>query len=167
MSPYFTEALNSTHEKEDFACGNEILDSYIKQQAGQDVKRKLSVCFVCVHAQSKLVKAYYTLSSSSIPLDMVPAAFKKNLPPSYISIPCTLLGRLAIDSKFQNQGLGKMLLIDALRRAYEISKSIGSFAIIVDPIDDNAKSYYTKFGFIQLPDSGKMFIAMKTVEMLF
>lgn len=167
MTSYLTEILNSTHEKKNFSCGKEILDNYIKQQAGQDVKRKLSACFVCIDDETKSVKAYYTLSNSSIPLDLVPEEFKKNLPPSYISIPTTLLGRLAIDLKYQNQGLGKMLLIDALRRSYEISKTIGSFAVIVDPIDDSAKNYYSKFGFIQLPDSGKMFIAMKTVEMLF
>jgi len=60
-----------------------------------------------------------------------------------------------------------MLLIDALKRSYEISKSIGSFAVMVDPLDIDAGNFYTKYGFILLPDSRKMFLAMKTIEKLF
>jgi len=60
-----------------------------------------------------------------------------------------------------------MLLIDALRRSYEISKSIGSFAVVADPLDEDAEGFYNKYGFILLPDSHKMFLAMKTIEGLF
>ena len=60
-----------------------------------------------------------------------------------------------------------MLLIDALSRCYEISKSVGSFAVVVDPLDEEAERFYTKYGFILLPDSHKMFLPMKTVGKLF
>jgi hypothetical protein len=59
------------------------------------------------------------------------------------------------------------LLIDALKRSYEISKTIGSFAVVVDPIDQDAEDFYVKYGFIKLPDSGKMFLPMKTINQLF
>jgi hypothetical protein len=64
-------------------------------------------------------------------------------------------------------GIGKVLLIDALKRSYEISKEIGSFGIIVDPIDENAERFYEKYDFIKLPDSEKMFIATQTLKELF
>jgi len=89
------------------------------------------------------------------------------LPKSYTSIPTTLLGRLAIDIKSQGKGIGKILLIDALKRSYEIAKEIGSFAVVVDPIDEEAEKFYQKYGFIKLPDSEKMFIAMNTLKLLF
>jgi len=54
-----------------------------------------------------------------------------------------------------------------LKRSYEISKTIGSFAVIVDPIDQDAENFYEKYGFIKLPDSGKMFLPMKTISQLF
>jgi len=60
-----------------------------------------------------------------------------------------------------------LLLIDALKRSYEASKIIGSMAVIVDSIDDKAQRFYEKYGFIILPDSEKMFLAMKTIEQLF
>jgi GNAT superfamily N-acetyltransferase len=162
-----SEPLNSTHKKSDFSCGKEMLDTYIQKQANQDVKRKLSVCFVITELQTKLIKGYYTLSNNSVPLKFVPDSVKKKLPPSYETIPTTLLGRLAIDERYQGQGMGKLILIDALKRSYEISKTMGSFAVVVDPIDQEAENFYNKYGFVKLPDSGKMFLPMKTISQLF
>lgn len=162
-----SEPLNSTHKKSDFSCGKEMLDTYIQKQANQDVKRKLSVCFVITELETKLIKGYYTLSNNSVPLKFVPDSVKKKLPPSYETIPTTLLGRLAIDERYQGQGMGKLILIDALKRSYEISKTMGSFAVVVDPIDQEAENFYNKYGFVKLPDSGKMFLPMKTISQLF
>jgi predicted acetyltransferase len=164
-----TEILSNSHKKLklDFSCGKELLDTYLRTQASQDIRRKLSACFVSLNVDSGLIQGYYTLSNNSIPLDIVPDNFKNQLPNSYHSIPTTLLGRLAVDIRFKRTGVGKMLLIDALRKSYEISKSIGSFAVVVDPLDEDAEKFYTKYGFILLPDSHKMFLAMKTIEGLF
>ena len=162
-----SEPLNSTHKKTDFSCGKEILDTYIQKQASQDVKRKLSACFVINETETNLIKGYYTLSNNSVPSESIPDQIRKKLPRAYESIPTTLLGRLAIDDRFQGQGIGKLILIDALKRSYEISKTIGSFAVVVDPIDQYAENFYNKYGFIKLPDSGKMFLPMKTISQLF
>ena len=163
------EILSNSHKKQkiDFSCGKESLDTYIRTQASQDVRRKLSACFVSLNVDSGLIQGYYTLSNNSIPLNIVPDSFKNQLPNPYHSIPTTLLGRLAVDNRFKGTGIGRMLLIDALRKSYEISKSIGSFAVVVDPLDEDAENFYFKYGFILLPDSRKMFLAMKTIERLF
>lgn len=162
-----SESLNSVHKKSDFSCGKEMLDDYLHKQANQDIKRKLSACFVVKEEQTELVKGYYTLSNNSIHLEDIPDNIKKKLPRSYTTIPTTLLGRLAIDNNFQGQGLGKLILIDALKRSFELSKTIGSFAVVVDPIDEEAERFYDKYGFLKLPDSGKMFLPMKTIGQLF
>ncbi|MCF6294493.1 MAG: GNAT family N-acetyltransferase [Flavobacteriaceae bacterium] len=162
-----TESLNPNHQKKEFSCGKEILDNYLQKQANQDIKRKLSVCFVLNDKETNLLQGYYTLANNSIPQNLMPTEFQKRLPKSYTSIPTTLLGRLAIDNRFQGKGIGKLLLIDALKRCYEISKSIGSFAVIVDPLDEDAEKFYHKYGFINLPDSGKMFLPMNTIKTLF
>ncbi len=158
---------NKKHNRKDFDCGKELLNSYLKNQAGQDVKRKLSACFILIENNTGFIQGYYTLSNNSISLSSFSEQIQKKLPKSYTSIPTTLLGRLAIDKKFQGQGIGKILLIDALKKSYSISKEIGSFGIVVDPIDDEAKSFYQKYNFIELPDSKKMFIATKTLKELF
>ena len=161
------ELLDKKHNRKDFDCGKELLNDYLKTQARQDVKRKLSACFVLVDSETKVIQGYYTLSNNSIPLSSFSEQIRKKLPKSYNSISTTLLGRLAIDKKYQGKGIGKILLIDALKRSYGISNEIGSFGIIVDPIDDEAKGFYQKYDFIELPDSKKMFIATQTLKELF
>jgi len=161
------ELLDKKHNRKDFDCGKELLNNYLKNQAGQDVKRKLSACFVLIDKETTIVKGYYTLSNNSIPLINFSEQIQKRLPKSYTSIPTTLLGRLAIDTKYQGMGIGRILLIDALKRSYGISKEIGSFGVIVDPIDKDAERFYEKYDFIKLPDSEKMFIATQTLKELF
>jgi GNAT superfamily N-acetyltransferase len=163
----FTEQLSSKHKKAEFTCGVAMLDDYLHKQANQDIKRKLTACFVSSDQTNDLIKGYYTLSNNSIPQNKIPTEFQKKLPKSYTSIPTTLLGRLAVDERYKGQGLGKLLLVDALRRSYEISDSVGSYAVIVDPIDQSAVEFYTKYGFMLLPGSGKMFLPMQTIKSLF
>ena len=161
------ELLDKKHHRESFDCGKELLNNYLKTQAGQDIKRKLAACFVLSENGTNHIQGYYTLSNNSIPLSSFPEQIQKRLLKSYTSIPTTLLGRLAIDKKYQGKGIGKILLIDALKRSYEISQEIGSFAVVVDPIDEGAEKFYSKYDFIKLPDSEKMFIATKTLQELF
>jgi len=164
---YITEGLNQKHRKNEFSCGKESLDDYLHFQVNQDIKRKLSACFVMTDKDTGLIKGYYTLANNSIPPGLVPADLHKKLPKAYISIPTTLLGRLAVDKRFQGQRVGKILLIDALKRSYDTAKTMGSFAVVVDPLDIDAENFYEKYGFIRLPDSKKMFLPMKTIGCLF
>ena len=163
---YLTVPLNSSHKKGSFSCGKPLLDNYIHTQAKQDVKRKLSACFILADAENK-VKGYYTLSSAVIQRDLLPEEIRGKLPPSYNDLPTTLLGRLAIANNYRGQGFGELLLMDALHRSLDVSAQVGSMAVIVDPIDEDAVSFYQKFGFISLPDSGKMFLSMTAVVELF
>jgi predicted GNAT family N-acyltransferase len=161
-----TVVLNALHKKEQFGCGKPFLDNYLHKQAKQDVKKRLSGCFVLADTSNK-VEGYYTLSSASIKRSMLPEVIIKKLPPSYQDLPATLLGRLAIDLSCKGKGLGEFLLLDALKRCYNSSLKIGSMAVVVDPLDEDAIHFYKKYGFIQLPDSGKMFLAMETLAGLF
>lgn len=161
-----TELLNSSHRKKDFCCGLELLDNYLHRQANQDVKRKITACFVC-EEESGLLMGYYTLSNSSVSHELIPEQFRKVLPKAYSDIPTILLGRFAIDKRFQGKGLGSELLVDALRRCFRLSLDIGSYAVIVDPINSEAENFYLRYGFIVLPGSKKMFLPMKTIAGLF
>ena len=110
------ELLDKKHNRKEFDCGKESLNNYLQNQAGQDIKRKLSACFVLSDNETYQIQGYYTLSNNSIPLNSFPEQIQKKLPKSYTSIPTTLLGRLAIDTKFQGKGIGKILLIDAFKK---------------------------------------------------
>ncbi len=82
-------------------------------------------------------------------------------------MPATLLGRLAVDINYKGQGVGTNLLMDALKRSYINSLQIASMAVIVDPLDNEAIAFYNHFGFIELPNSGKMFLPMSQLEQIF
>lgn len=164
---YSTEPLNANHIRKNFSCGKSILDYYIKIQARQDIKRKLATCFVLINEENNVI-GYYTLSNTSIERRILPDEIIKKLPPSYKNLPATLLGRLAVDQNYFGKRLGEFLLIDAMKKSSIVAKvSIGSMALIVDPIDESAIAFYTKYGFILLPDSRKMFLPMQTIFSLF
>jgi len=164
---YLTIPLDSSRNKNKFSCGKSALDNYLHKQASQDIKRKLSVCFILPDINNTII-GFYTLSNDSIPQKNLPEEIKKKLPESYTNLPVTLLGRLAVDNKFRGQRFGELLLLDALKRCNDVSdKSIASMAVVVDPIDEDAVSFYKKYGFIELPDSKRMFLPMKTISKLF
>jgi GNAT superfamily N-acetyltransferase len=159
------QKLENIHIKNDFSCGYDLLDNYLKRQANQDIKRKLSSCNVLIDEQN-IVKGYYTLSANSIRRDDLPEDLSKKLPPSYVDLPVVLLGRIAIDKSMQGKGFGEILLFDALKKCLDLSDEMGILAVIVDPIDDKAISFYKSYGFVQLPTSNKMFLTMKTIAQL-
>jgi predicted N-acetyltransferase YhbS len=82
-------------------------------------------------------------------------------------VSATLLGGLAVDVQFQGQGLGAVLLAKALRSAYDSSAQVGSSMVVVDALDERAAMFYAAHGFIQLPESKRLILPMKTIEASF
>jgi GNAT superfamily N-acetyltransferase len=155
-----TVALNSSHKRNSFRCEEPSLENYLKKQAGQDVKRQVAACFI-LEGDGGVIKGYYTLSADSVDRTLIPEPLQKKLP--YKNLPVTLLGRLARDSNYKGQGIGELLLADALKRAYQASSTIGSCAVVSDPINEKARKFYECFGFISL-ESGRMFIPMDSIK---
>jgi len=158
-----TVALQSSHKKNFFACEEPSLESYLRKQAGQDVKRQVAACFV-LEGEDGAIKGYYTLSADSVDRTLIPESLQKKLP--YKNLPVTLLGRLARDTRYKGKGIGELLLADALKRAYQASSSIAAWAVVTDPISEKARAFYEGFGFISL-ESGRMFIPMATIKASF
>lgn len=154
--------LNKTHNRKHFKCEESSLVHYIQNQASQDIKKRLATCFVAVD-DDKNVLGYYTLTSYSLGRDAIPEKYMNKVPINY-NAPVILLGRLARDLRVKGKGLGEHLLLDALYRSYKISsESLGAMAVVVDPLNETAKSFYNKYGFEQLPDSEKMFLPMHVI----
>jgi ribosomal protein S18 acetylase RimI-like enzyme len=160
------ELLRSAHDRAAFSCGVEALDNYLRKQAGQDVRKRVAVVFV-VTPDGKTIAGYYTLCQYSVELGAIPKDIAKKLP-KYPVVPTTLIGRLAVSSGFQGQGLGELLLMDALRRSLVSSGQVASVAIVVDAKGDKAVAFYRKYGFLELPKvPGRLFVPMATVEKMF
>lgn len=157
--------LDKSHNRKNFECEEQSLTDYIQKQVSQDVKKRLAICFVAVDSEKNVV-GYYTLTSESLGRELIPEKFLKKVPRSY-NAPVILLGRLARHINQKGNGLGEHLLLDALFRAFTLSEeSIGAMAVVVDPINEYAVKFYEKYGFEQLPDSGKMFLPMNTIKQL-
>jgi GNAT superfamily N-acetyltransferase len=163
---YSIEQLTSLNGKASFSCGIESLDDFLKTKASQQAKKRLSATYVLLENDALTVIGYYTLTATSIPLDLLPADISKKFP-RYPSLPATLLGRLAVDGKYQGKNLGHVLLYDALKKSLEYSESIGSMAVTVDAINDAAILFYKKYGFIHFVDcKDKLFLPMLTIRQL-
>ena len=107
------------------------------------------------------VLGYYTISSSAVAFDVVP----ENLPRH--PVPVALIGRLAVDKTARRQKLGETLLIHALRTAHHAAKTVGIYAVVVDALDESAKSFYMKYDFKELTDDRlHLYLPMKVIEKL-
>lgn len=159
---YSVKPLGS-QDRAAFCCGTPELDRYFLERASRDVREKVAAVFVLLREDDdRKVLGYYTLSSLSVDAGELPEDLRKRAG-RYRQLGATLIGRLAIDRSVRGTGLGGMLLFDALLRALEGTKTVMSFAVIVDAKDDNAKRFYQKHGFIPL-QGNRLFLPMKTLE---
>ncbi len=156
---------NRNFKRDHFSCGKPSLDNYIRRNATKDVTSGACTCFVIIDKEERVI-AYYTLATDSVPLDDAPNELKKRI--NYPHIPVVLLGRLAVHQEYRGKGYGKLLIADSLKRSLQVAKEqIGSVAVVVDPIDEDAEQFYMKYGFTKIPDSGRMFMSMKKIEEAF
>ncbi len=137
------------HDRAAFSCGVAALDDWFRVRASQDERRNIARVFVAVDDDDKVI-GFYSLSSFTITLTDLPPEHAKRLP-RYDAIPAALIGRLARDQKVRGEGIGDLLLADAIRRVIDASRSLAVFAIVVDAIDQTAAAFYRDFGFLPFP----------------
>jgi predicted GNAT family N-acyltransferase len=160
------EPLGKNHDRAAFSCGKQSLDQYLKDQAGQAVGKNLAAVFILT-ADGKKIAGYYTLSSYAVKLDEIPEEIARKLT-RMPEIPATLLGRLARSIEFRGQGMGGILLVDALKKALENSAHVASWAVVVDAIDEEAEEYYRRYGFLPFPNKpNRLFLPMNSIQKMF
>ena len=162
------EPLGKRHDRAAFTCGKHpALDDYIKSKASQDDRRDAAKAYVALAPESDLVLGYYTLSNTGIDLSAIPEAEAGKLA-RYPIVGATLIGRLARDVTEKGRGLGEFLLMDALYRSLQLSRQIGSAAVVVEAKDQDAGTFYQRYGFAQLLQRDrKLFLPMRTIDGLF
>lgn len=143
------EPLGKHHDRARFSCGEPDLDGWFRLRASQDEKRNVARVFVAVTADLGVI-GFYSLSSLSLSLESLPDEVAHKLP-RYNAIPAALIGRLARDERVRGQGVGELLLADAIQRILEAGRSIAVFAIVVDAKNEHAVEFYRAFGFRVFP----------------
>lgn len=160
---FVIEPLTRVHKRAAFSCGNEALYRYLREQAQREQERRVARVYVLRHIPSERIAGYHTLAASDVETRELPEEIGHRLP-CYPVQPVLLLGRLARDLHFRGEGVGELLLRDALHRCVEAQRGIGAIAVIVEAIDERATSFYEAYGFIELQGAGgRLFIAMETI----
>jgi GNAT superfamily N-acetyltransferase len=170
-------------DRSGFDCGEPALDRYFREQASQDMRRRIANCFVALAAEgmaeavdgeegpgvqgrmdSSAVAGFYTLASASIPVRDLPEDLARRLP-RYPVLPAIRIGRLAVDRRFQGQGIGSVLLIDAMQRA--LRADAAGFTLLVDAKHEQAAAFYRHHGFTDLDSRpGTLFLPLATAGRL-
>ena len=155
---FVTARLGGDHDRASFTCGVEPLDRYFRQQASQDVRRRIASCFVLTDSATGATVGYFTLAAAHILLPELPAAMTAKLP-RYPAVPAALIGRLAIATAYQGRKLGSVLLGDAVTRA--AGADLATFAMVAGPKHETARRFYEHHGFTNPRSMGeRMFIPM-------
>ena len=154
--------ISPGHVLVDFDSGEPSLNDWLKKRALKNHASGLSRCFVLCAGNE--VIGYYSLSAGAISREVAPKAMQRNTPDP---LPVLLLGRLAIDQKYHNQGLGRALLRDAILRAVNVSSEAGVFAILVHALSEQAKRFYLSRGFVQSPlQPMTLMMTLETVRLI-
>jgi GNAT superfamily N-acetyltransferase len=160
--PFRLEVLASHHDRTGFSCGVEALDAYFAERVTQDIRRRVTACYVAIEAATSRVAGFYTLAAADIPLSDLPEALVKRLP-RYPSVPVARLGRLAVDQDYQGRRLGSALLWDAITRAAR--SEVAVFALVVDAKDEQAETFYRHHGFAPFGQSPRrLILSLKSVS---
>lgn len=136
-----------------FSCGIDPIDVWVFKHALSARRLGTAVVYATYDQDGKLA-GFYTLSSQSIFRGDAKGWISRNAPDQ---IPVILLGMMGIDKKYQGLGLGRQLMIDLAHRCHHVADEIGARAIVVDPIDENVRAFYSHFGFREIPGSSRMF----------
>jgi len=140
------EKLNPVHDLSQFRCGEPELDDWLKRRALHNEESGASRTYVvCI---GRRVVGYYALSAGAAAHRDAPGRVKRNMPNP---VPVMVIGRLAIDLKFQGHGIGTALLKDAVLRTVQAAEIAGIRAILVHAISEGAKRFYQKLGFTESP----------------
>jgi GNAT superfamily N-acetyltransferase len=163
MSELRIERLDPAHVRAGFDCGKPSLNDFLLTLVNQYEKRNLGRTYVATEGDDPRVLGYYTLSSGSIDVGSLPAKQAKKLPRH--AVPVILLARLAVDQRAQGKGLGGYLLCDGINRSLDLSEKLGIHAIVVDAIDEQAKAFYEKYGFMALSDQPlRLYLPLATIR---
>ena len=134
--------LTEGHDLAGFDCGILSLDDWLKNRAMSNQRCGASRTYVLYQGNEAV--GYYCLATGAIDRDEAPGAIRRNIPDP---IPVVVLGRLAVDRRFQNQRLGSAMLRDAVCRFVQVAEIAGAVALLVHPISENARGFYQSWGF--------------------
>lgn len=145
-----------------FDCGRASLNAWFQHHAWANHSSGVSRTNVICDVETYEIIGYVTLSAAQIERAFLPKALQRNKPDP---IPVTLLGQLAVHKDHQGHGHARSLLLFALRTALRASQVIGSFGLITHPVDDSARAFYRRWGFVDVPFDPRKAMIIRMVDL--
>ena len=156
------ERLAKTHDRKSFASGQPAVDDWLKTKALQHQEKQLSSTRILTD-DSGQIAGFYSLATGQVDFRDLPDELTRKLPRRIL--PAAVLAWLGVARARQNQGLGRRLLAQALRDCYEAGQTFAFVAVIIDCVDDAAKSFYIQFDFAELPGHPyRLFLPFRLLE---
>jgi GNAT superfamily N-acetyltransferase len=145
-----------------FDCGHTVLNEYLKRYALKNDKLSIGKTYIALDGENSIA-GYLTLSSAQLDKADLPEPNQTKLP--RYPIPALRIARLAVDLKKQGQGVGVWLLKQGLLKALQIADIAGVFAVLVDAIDEKARNFYLKYGFLPFQKEPlTLFLPLETIR---
>lgn len=142
------EGLRKEHPRKSFQCGKPAVNEWLQTQALQHQSKHLSVTKVLLDSAGRIV-GYFTVATGQVDFGELPAEVARKLPRR--ALPVAILAWLGVDAAHQGNGLGRILLAQALRDCFEAGRTFAFVAVILDALDDRAKAFYQQWDFVELP----------------
>ncbi len=159
---YSIELLGKQHQRKDFDCGQTDLNDFIKLYALQQQKRNQNKTYVA-YTDTQQVIGFYSLNVGAISFEEMPPDMQKRL--ARYPVPTLYVGHFAVDSRFQGQGLGKILLSHALHRVCDIAAIGGVTVVAVEAKNTQAAQFYQSVDFRPLPNNPlKLFLPVSDLQ---
>lgn len=159
------ELLDQSHDRGAFDCSSEALNQFLRQTARQHIQKGISRTFVLTDSeQPESILGFFTLSLCEVRAEKLPPKLAKKYPST---VPGVRLARLAVAKAWQRQGIGEILMIEAMQRTLSIAENAGIIGLFVDAKDEAAKAYYERYGFVSLEDIPlELFLPLQTIRQI-
>jgi predicted N-acetyltransferase YhbS len=155
-------ALLAEDDRQSFDCGRESLNQWFRRHAWRNQQAGVSRVNVVPDFEFGAIAGYVSLSAAQIERAYLPKSAQRNQPDP---IPAILLGQLAVDIRYQGQGIARSLMHFALSTTLRLSKEIGCFCLLTHPLDDGVRNFYRDFGFEDLPFDPKGSMAVRMIDL--
>ena len=154
-------ALAAQHDRTDFDCGEPAPNDFLRRLARQQAERGFNRTYVAAEAEGAQILGFYALSAGAVEFEHWPTGFRL---PRY-PVPVARIGRLAVDRRWQGEGVGRMLLRHALQVSVALARQIGLYAVVVDAKHAEAAAFYAHFGFQPFQDGNlRLFLPLSTIR---
>jgi GNAT superfamily N-acetyltransferase len=159
---FHLESLHRRHPRKDFRSGEKLVDDWLAAGALQNQDKHLSATKVLLD-EAGAIAGYYTLATGQVDFGDLPAEIAKSLPRRLL--PVAVLAWLGVSLQRQRQGLGRLLIAQALRDCHEAGKTFAFIAVILDCLNDAAKAFYQQWDFQELPGHPhRLFLSARRLE---